>query len=146
MLKPLLLWISIEIVALTVIFIGIIHSIIKKKELVPTVFTGKEDIVVKILILAAVVFLVIRKIIPECRDIPYAYRNELYYMEGVAQTRCDKSVRGPHYVIIKNEESEEMIGAYFSYDDTIEKGDYLKIKYLPNSKRAILLEINGRRP
>lgn len=47
---------------------------------------------------------------------------------------------------IKNEESGEEISVHFGYRGTIERGDRLKVKYLPNSKQAVLLEINGRKP
>lgn len=117
----------------------------KKKELIPTIAEGKEDIVVKVLVLVAIVIVIVYEIVPQCLDLPYYYNNEFCYIEGVSQNRSDKSVRGPHSVSIKNEESGEEIRVHFGYEGTIERGDWLKVKYLPNSKRAILLEINGRK-
>lgn len=111
----------------------------------PTIFQGKEDIVAKVFALAAVAFFIVYEIVPQCMDLPYYYDNEFCYIEGVSQTHSDRSVRGGHTVDIKCEGSGEVITVRFGYEGTIERGDQLKVKYLPNSKRAILLEVNGRR-
>ena len=74
------------------------------------------------------------------------YNNEFCYMEGVAQSRSDRSAaQWGHTVYIKDEDSGEKIYMRFHYKGTIEQGDRLKIKYLPNSRHAILLKINGRK-
>lgn len=135
-----------ESVTMLGIFIWVIYSIVKKKELFPGIFEGKEDIVAKILVLVAVALVVVNIIVPEYMDLPYYYNNEFCYMEGVSQSHSDRSVRGPHHVTIKNEESGEEIRVHFGYTGTIERGDRLKVEYLPNSKQAILLEINGKKP
>lgn len=141
----LLVWIMIESTAMLETIIWVIFSIVKKRELFPRIFEGKEDIVVKILVLAAVAYVVVDGIVPECMDLPYYYNNEYCYMEGVAQTHSDRSARGPHSLYMKDVESGEEIHVTFSYEGTIERGDRLKVKYLPNSKHAILLEVNGRK-
>lgn len=143
--KNFLLLIIIESVAILVVFIRIIYYIVKKREILPNILEGKEDIVAKVLILVALTIVVVDGIIPEYMDIPYYYNNEFCYMEGISQSHSDKSARGGHSVSIKKESSEEKIRVHFSYKGTIEQGDFLKVKYLPNSKRAILLEINGRK-
>lgn len=138
--------IIVHIIGVAIICVWVIYHIVKKKVLFPTITdAGKEDIVAKTLVLAVLVFIVVMNIIPECRDLPYYYNNEFCYVEGVAQNHSDKSGRGPHTVYIKDEESGEEIYVSFSYDGTINQGDYLKVKYLPNTKDAILLEINGRK-
>lgn len=126
-------------------FISIINHIIKKKELVPTIFQGKEDIVAKVFALAVVAFCIVYEIVPQCMDLSLYYKNEFCYIEGVSQTHSDRSVRGGHTVYIKDEDGGDVIRVHFGYEGTIERGDQLKVKYLPNSKRAILLEINGRK-
>lgn len=125
--------------------IWVIYSIVKKQELFPGTFEGKEDIVAKVLALVVLVYIVVANIVPEYMDLPYFYNNEFCYIEGVSQSHSDKSAKGPHCVIIKNEESGEEIRVRFGYRDTIERGDRLKVKYLPNSKQAVLLEINGKK-
>lgn len=137
--------IIIESVSMLIIFIWVIYSTVKKKQLFPGTFEGKEDIVVKILVLAAVVYVVVGNIVPKYKDLPYFYNNEFCYMEGMAQNYSDKSTKGDHAVNIKEEESGEEIEVYFGYRGTIKKGDWLKVKYLPNSRQAVLLEINGKR-
>lgn len=134
--------------AMLIVFIWVIYNIVKKQELTPTVFQGKEDIIVKVLILAAVAFVVVKKIVPECMDLPYYNNNEYCYMEGVSQSHKDGrwADRGRCSVSIKNEDSGEQITVQLGYDGAIEPGDQLKVIYLPNSKHAILLEINGKRP
>lgn len=144
--KGFLLWIIVESVVMLAITIWVIYCIVKKQELSPAIFQGKEDIAAKVLVVVAVAFVVVNRIVPECRDLPYYYNNRFCYMEGVAQNHSDKSGKGPHSVFIKNEESGEEIRVRFDYKGTIERGDWLKVKYLPNSKQAVLLEINGRRP
>ena len=142
----LLLSIIMESVVMLGFLISITYHIIKKKELFPTIFQGKEDIVAKIFALAAVAIIVVYEIVPQCMDLPYSYNNELCYMEGEAVTHSDRSAaRGGHSVDIKDKDSGEIIHVRFSYKGTIERGDQLKVKYLPNSKRAILLEVNGRK-
>lgn len=134
-----------ESLAMLVVFIWVIYCIVKKKKLLPEILEEKEDIVAKVLVLVAIAIVVVNRIIPKCMDIPYYNNNEFCYIAGVAQNHSDKSGKGSHTVVIKDEDSGEEISVRFGYKGTIEQGDQLKVKYLPNSKRAILLEINGRK-
>lgn len=118
----------------------------KKRELFPSTFEGKEDIIAKIVVAVMFMLVVVDSIVPKYMDLPHYYNNEFCYMEGVAQSHSDRSARGGHYVSIQDEDSEEVIRVHFGYKGTIERGDRLKIKYLPNSKEAVLLEINGKKP
>ena len=142
----LLLSIIVESALTLAILIWVVYCIVKRQDLFPTIAEGKEDIVAKILVLAAVAIIVVYEIVPQCMDLPYYYNNEMCYMEGEAVTHSDRSAaRGGHSVDIKDKDSGEIIHVRFSYEGTIERGDQLKVKYLPNSKHAVLLEINGRK-
>ena len=139
--------IIVESTVMLAILIWVVYSIVKRQELFPAIAEGKEDIVAKVLVLAVVAIIVAYEIVPQCMDLSYYYNNEFCYMEGVAQSRSDRSAaRGGHTVYIKDGDSGEEIYVCFHYKGTVEQGDRLKIKYLPNSKRAILLEINGKKP
>ncbi len=131
-----------ESVIISGLFIRVIYCIVKKQN-VSSSIKGKGDIIAKVIILITVAILVVYRIVPECMDLPYSFNNEFYYMEGVSQSHSDKSARGGHSVSIKDEDSGEEIRVRFGYKGTIEKGDWLKVKYLPNSRQAVLLEING---
>lgn len=124
--------------------IWVIYSTVKKRELFPGVFEGKEDIVAKILVFVAFVMVIVNYLVPAYKDLPYFNNNEFCYMEGVSQSHSEKGAKGGHYINIKDEESGEEIRVHFGYKGTIELGDRLKIKYLPNSKEALLLELNGK--
>lgn len=126
-------------------FVWVIYSTIKEQQLFPSIFEGKEDVVAKVLVFIAFVIVVVSGLVPKYKDLPYYFNNEFCYMEGVAQSYSDKAAKGAHNVYIKDEESGEEIYVHFGYKGTIKLGDRLKIKYLPNSKEAILLEINGRK-
>lgn len=138
-------WIIMESVLMLIIFVWVIDCSVKKRELLPGTFEGKEDVVVKVFLLAGAAYVVVGGIIPECMDLPYFYNNEFCYLEGTAQNHSDKSVRGERTIDIKDEDSGEIICVHFGYEGTIERGDRLKVKYLPNSKQAALLEINGKK-
>lgn len=137
--------IIIDSMGMLIAFIWVIYCIVQKREWFPDSLGDKGEIVVKVLALAAVVYIIVGSIVPEYKDLLYFYNNEFCYMEGVVQSHSDKADKEGHYVYIKDEESGEEIYIHFSYKDTIEQGDWLKIKYLPNSKEAILLEVNGKK-
>lgn len=124
--------------------IWVIYSTVKKRELFPGVFEGKKDIVAKILVFVAFVMVIVSGLVPKYKDIPYFNNNEFCYMEGVAQNYSDRAAKNAHHVRIKDEESGEEIRVHFGYKSTIKQGDQLKVKYLPNSKEALLLELNGK--
>lgn len=143
--KGFLLKIITESVLILGLFIRIIYCIAKKQELASNI-KGKWDIVVKAIILVSIVIIVVYRIVPECMDLPYCFNNEFCYFEGVSQSHSDKSGLGDHSVSIKDEDSGEEIRVHFGYKGTIERGDWIKVKYLPNSRQAVLLEINGTIP
>lgn len=101
--------------------IWVIYSTVKKQELFPNIFEGKEDNVAKVLVFVAFVLVVVNSIVPKYKDLPYYYNNEFCYMEGISQSNSDKSARGGHHISIKKENSGEEIRVHFGYKGTIKQ-------------------------
>lgn len=77
--------------------------------------------------------------IPVILDIPYYLKNDFEIITGYARDNANGKGNIRHVTIINQKDKQE-IYVEFSYSYEINKGDYLKVKYLPYTKYGILLE------
>lgn len=78
-------------------------------------------------------------VIPFCKDLKYVIRNEYSEFEGVIVNDIKKSnkVGFGQEVIIRNDKEEIKVDIVA---DDLQRGDFVTVQYLPNSKTGVLLE------
>ena len=101
--------------------------------------SGKEDFFLKIGIGIILVIVLLKMFIPTILDIPHYLKNDFNVVSGYARDNANGKGNIRHVTIIDQKDKQE-IYVEFSYSYEINKGDYLKVKYLPYTKYGILLE------
>lgn len=127
------------------IAIGIFVSrCVTKKKLINKLDT-QGDRILKIGVSLAIVYLAIEFIIPTILDIPYCLKGNYFIIEGVAQNADYYGNIYDRKISVLNEEAGKTVRVVFRYKPGIEKGDQIRVQYVPHSGYGRLLEINGEK-
>ncbi|MBO0447633.1 hypothetical protein IGJ55_003327 [Enterococcus sp. AZ170] len=100
---------------------------------------GKVDIFIKITGNIFTVILFWSYILPGLKDLPAVLTEDYQLIEGTAITRAGIGNRREPTVVTIAGENGETVRLRFYTSEPIEKGDTLKVIYLPNLKRGTLL-------
>lgn len=100
---------------------------------------GKVDIFLKVAGNISIVILFWSYILPVLKDLPAVLTGDYQLIEGKAITYAGIGNRREPNVVTIEEENGEKICLRFYTSEPIEKGDFLKVVYLPNLKRGTLL-------
>lgn len=90
------------------------------------------------------IFMLISVVAPTVLDIPYCIKGNFIIVEGVAQHNADRN-GFDREVKVLDEEGKKIIRVVFPYKPGIEKGDKIRVQYVPHSGYGRLLEINGEK-
>ena len=115
-----------------------LYFVVKKKKISKTL-NDKEDFFLKIGIGIILLIVLFKMFIPTILDIPHYLKNDFNVVSGYARDNANGKGNIRHVTIINQKDKQE-IYVEFSYSYEINKGDYLKVKYLPYTKYGILLE------
>lgn len=131
-----------DVVILIAIGIFINRCVTKKKLL--NKLDVQEDMVLKAGVFFAIIYLVIKFIMPTILDVPCCIKGEYFIIDGVAQhndygSMYDRRIR------VLNKENQEIVRVVFPYKPGIKKGDKIRVQYVPHSGYGRLLEINGEK-
>lgn len=100
----------------------------------------KFDIVFKGLFIIAMLTMFIGLVVPGVMDLPNVINNNYQLIDGIATNSAAQSNRAfPKIVTVQSKSGQEIRLRFYS-KYSIEKGDKLKIIYLPHLKRGTLLE------
>ena len=102
-----------------------LYFVVKKKKISKTL-NDKEDFFLKIGIGIILLIVLFKMFIPTILDIPHYLKNDFNVVSGYARDNANGS--------------KQEIYVEFSYSYKGNKGDYVKVKYLPYTKYGILLE------
>lgn len=129
--------ISTILIVICMVF-SFLYFVIKRKKLSKTL-SSKEDFFLKSGIGIVLVIIFFKMFIPAILDIPHYFKNDFKVVSGYARDNANGkgNIRS---VTIINEKNKEEIYVEFSYSNSVNKGDYLKVKYLPHTKYGILLK------
>ncbi|MGC6767721.1 hypothetical protein [Enterococcus sp. LJL51] len=104
----------------------------------------KVNLVVKVLFLLWMSIVMWGLVVPGIRDIPNVLNGDYKTIEGTALTSAGTSnQRVPKIVTIQDKQKNEQIRLRFYSAKSIQKGDFLKVVYLPHLKRGTLLELES---
>lgn len=129
-----------------VIFIAIgifIRRCVTKKKLINKLDI-QEDMILKVGVSIVIVYLAIKFIIPTILDIPYCLKGDYFIVQGVAQNNDYGNIYDRRISVL-NEEDGKTVRVVFRYNPGIEKGDEIRVQYVPYSGYGRLLEINGEK-
>ena len=115
-----------------------LYFVVKKKKISKTL-NDKEDFFLKIGIGIILLIVLFKMFIPTILDIPHYLKNDFNVVSGYARDNANGK-GNIRCVTIINPKSKQEIYVEFSYSYKVNKGDYLKVKYLPYTKYGILLE------
>lgn len=115
-----------------------LYFVVKKKKISKTL-NDKEDFFLKIGIGIILLIVLFKMFIPTILDIPHYLKNDFNVVSGYARDNANRK-GNIRCVTIINPKSKQEIYVEFSYSYKVNKGDYLKVKYLPYTKYGILLE------
>ena len=115
-----------------------LYFVVKKKKISKTL-NDKEDFFLKIGIGIILLIVFFKMFIPTILDIPHYLKNDFNVVSGYARDNANGK-GNIRCVTIINPKSKQEIYVEFSYSYKVNKGDYLKVKYLPYTKYGILLE------
>lgn len=115
-----------------------LYFVVKKKKISKTL-SGKEDFFLKIGIGIILVIVLLKMFIPTILDMPHYLKNDFNVVSGYARDNANGK-GNIRCVTIINPKNKQEIYVEFSYSYEVNKGDYLKVKYLPYTKYGILLE------
>lgn len=128
----------ISTIVITICMVSTFLYFIKKRKKFSKTLSNKEDFFLKIGTGILLVVIFFKMFIPAILDIPYYLKNDFKVVSGYARDNANGSGNIRHVTII-NEKDKQEIYVEFSYSDGVNKGDYLKVKYLPHTKYGILL-------
>ncbi|MHC5217585.1 hypothetical protein ACYSNR_13905 [Enterococcus sp. LJL128] len=104
-------------------------------------YEKKTNMIIKILFLIWMTVMFVEFIIPGIFDFPNILTGKYQIVEGIALNSAGTSDRKfPKIVTIKDEQTNQTIRLRFYSAKSIEKGDNLKVIYLPHLKRGTLLK------
>ncbi len=129
-----------------VLFIAIgifINRCVTKKKLLNKLDV-QEDMILKVGVLFAIIYLVIKFIMPTVLDVPCCIKGDYFIIEGVAQHN-DYGNMYDRRISVLNEKNREIVRVVFPYKPGIKKGDKIRVQYVPHSGYGRLLEINGEK-
>ena len=115
-----------------------LYFVVKKKKISKT-SSDKEDFFLKIGIGIILLIVLFKMFIPTILDIPHYLKNDFNVISGYARDNANGK-GNIRCVTIINQKNNQEIYVEFSYSYEVNKGDYLKVKYLPYTKYGILLE------
>ncbi len=117
-------------------------------KLIKTIQTHRKllTVILNLAVFALIFFYIFVICIPFFKDLPYVYRGEYSYIEGVVikDPNIDSSNKIELYnVTIKDAKTGEKLRVDLYGKNGIWTGDEIKAEYFPNSEVGILLEKNG---
>lgn len=99
----------------------------------------KFDLFAKIIFIVGAILLVTTFVIPGLLDLPNVISNTYPTVEGKAVTSAGVSNTSKPKIVTIESENGKSVRLRFYSANSIHKGDYLKVVYLPHLKRGILL-------
>lgn len=135
------------IIITTACIIGKVSFVNKDKELPPVIkefnekHAGKINFTMKSLLVAGSIILLLLKIIPTIRDIPYMKNQQYNSIQGVALSQDITKSSRIRNIKIKDNSTDDTIHVQFYSGEHIYIGDYLEVFYLPHNKMGTLYRL-----